>query len=48
MLSAVSVPNRLVDGNTNPDEINNKVTSYKVIKKITSILHYILQGIKIG
>jgi hypothetical protein len=31
--SAASAPNLLVDGNANPDEINNKVTSYIVIKK---------------
>jgi hypothetical protein len=46
--SAVSAPNRLVVGKANPDEINNEVTPCKVIKKITSILHYILQGIKSG
>jgi hypothetical protein len=28
----VSAPNRLVEGNANPDEITNKVASYKVIK----------------
>ena len=31
--SAMSAPNSLVDGDAKPDEINNKVTSYIVIKK---------------